>query len=249
MRDTFYMELAAGLELGNRTGINTGRSEQDVYKRQALDIIRGLGPDVIVVVAYGRILPKDILTLPPYGCINIHGSLLPKYRGSAPIQWAVLNGEKTTGVCSMHLVEQMDAGDVIFSEETAIAPDETSEMLFERLAPMGAELLVRTLQALETGTAPRTPQDLSLIHILVKSIAERLKKRVWEWSIKLLVMNGALSVMLFVFQNMIFSGSFFENGKLLIYLVFNLCFIVYDVGVSRLIVFYCRRISKYGHMG
>ena len=115
MRDTFYMELAAGLELGNRTGINTGRSEQDVYKRQALDIIRGLGPDVIVVVAYGRILPKDILTLPPYGCINIHGSLLPKYRGSAPIQWAVLNGEKTTGVCSMHLVEQMDAGAVSYT--------------------------------------------------------------------------------------------------------------------------------------
>ena len=125
----------------------------------ALSILRSLSPDLIVVVAYGRILPDDILELPRYGCINVHGSLLPKYRGSAPIQRAVINGEKTTGVTTMYLSSEMDAGDIIFSEETEIGPTETSGELFGRLAPMGAELLVKTVKAIEDGTAPCTPQD------------------------------------------------------------------------------------------
>lgn len=127
----------------------------------ALAILRALAPELIVVVAYGRILPDDILALPPYGCINVHGSLLPKYRGSAPIQRAVLSGDAVTGVTTMYLASEMDAGDVIFSAQTAIGETETSGELFDRLAPMGAELLVKTVRAIEDGTAPRIPQDHS----------------------------------------------------------------------------------------
>ena len=128
----------------------------------ALSILQSLAPDLIVVVAYGRILPDDILALPRCGCINVHGSLLPKYRGSAPIQRAVINGEAVTGVTTMYLASEMDAGDIIFSEETEIGPTETSGELFERLAGMGAELLIKTVKAIESGTAPRTPQDHTL---------------------------------------------------------------------------------------
>ena len=127
----------------------------------ALARLKELLPEVIVVVAYGRILPDDILALPEYGCINVHGSLLPKYRGSAPIQRAVINGEKTTGVTTMYLASEMDAGDIIFSQETEIGPTETSGELFDRLAPMGADLLVKTLKAIESGAAPRIPQEQS----------------------------------------------------------------------------------------
>ena len=124
----------------------------------ALEILRELAPDLIVVVAYGRILPDDILALPKYGCINVHGSLLPKYRGSAPIQRAVINGDAVTGVTTMYLASEMDAGDVIFSAETEIGPAETSGQLFDRLAVMGADLLVKTVNAIDEGTAPRMPQ-------------------------------------------------------------------------------------------
>ena len=125
----------------------------------AFDTISELKPDVIVAVAYGKLLPKEILELPPLGCINVHGSLLPKYRGSAPIQWAVLNGDRITGVSTMYLAEAMDTGDVIFSEETEIGETETSGELFDRLMVLGAELLHRTLTAISNGTAPRTPQN------------------------------------------------------------------------------------------
>ncbi len=125
----------------------------------ALALLRELRPDVIVVVAYGRILPDDILAVPPLGCINVHGSLLPKYRGSAPIQWAVLNGETKTGVSTMYLASEMDAGDVIEMAETEIGEFETSGELFDRLKEMGAELLVSTLRAVSAGTAVRHPQN------------------------------------------------------------------------------------------
>ena len=121
--------------------------------------IKDLQPDILVVVAYGKMLPDDILALPRYGAVNVPGSLLPKYRGAAPIQWAVLNGDKTTGVSTMYLAHEMDSGDVIYSEETEIGEKETSGELFDRLMLMGAELLVKTLRAIENGTAPRVPQD------------------------------------------------------------------------------------------
>ena len=125
----------------------------------ALETLKALRPDLIVVVAYGRILPDDILAMPPLGCINVHPSLLPKYRGSAPIQRAVLSGETHTGVTTMYLVSEMDAGDIIYTSETPIGEFETSGELFDRLMEMGAALLVKTLEDIEQGIAPRTPQD------------------------------------------------------------------------------------------
>ena len=121
--------------------------------------IRALAPELIVVVAYGCILPKSVLEMPRYGCINLHVSLLPKYRGAAPIQWAVLNGDAVTGVSTMYLDREMDTGDVIYTEQTPVGEFETAGELFDRLAVMGADLLVRTLRDIAAGTAPRTPQD------------------------------------------------------------------------------------------
>ena len=111
----------------------------------ALAMLKELAPELIIVVAYGKILPKDILELPKYGCINIHGSLLPKYRGAAPIQWSVINGDKVTGVTSMKLDEGMDTGNMLLKIETPILPDETAGELFDRLAPLGADCLEQTL--------------------------------------------------------------------------------------------------------
>ena len=144
--------LAAGLPVYQPEKLRDGA---------ALETLRFLAPDIIVVVAYGRILPDDILSLPKYGCINVHGSLLPAYRGSAPIQRAVINGDAVTGVSTMYLASEMDAGDVIYTAETAIGKTETSGQLFDRLAPMGAELLTKTIRAIEDGSAPRVPQDHS----------------------------------------------------------------------------------------
>ena len=125
----------------------------------AAELIRSLKPDVIAVVAYGRILPKEILDIPPKGSINIHGSLLPKYRGSAPIQWAVINNEPITGVTAMYMAEELDAGDIIEKREVPILPEETAGELFERLAPIGARLLCDTLQGIDAGTVTSVPQN------------------------------------------------------------------------------------------
>ena len=127
----------------------------------AYEQVKALSPDILVVVAYGRILPDDILALPRYGAVNVHGSLLPRYRGAAPIQWAVLNGDEVTGVSTMYLASEMDTGDVIYTAETPIGEFETSGELFDRLMNMGADLLARTLRDIERGIAPRTPQDHS----------------------------------------------------------------------------------------
>ena len=113
--------------------------------------LRALKPDVCAVVAYGQILPQKVLDIPTCGCINIHASILPKYRGSAPYQWAVLNGEKETGVTAMYLVRQMDAGDIIDVSKTAIGENETAGELLERLAPLGAQLLSKTLSRFASG--------------------------------------------------------------------------------------------------
>lgn len=140
----------------------------------ATELIKSLRPDILVVVAYGRILPDDMLEVPKYGAINVHASLLPKYRGAAPIQWAVLNGDKTTGVTTMYLASEMDTGDIIYTAETEIGEFETSGELFDRLMVMGAELLDRTLRDIEAGTAPRTQQDhskASYVKMLDKSLS------------------------------------------------------------------------------
>lgn len=123
-----------------------------------IEEIKNLKPDVICVVAYGKILPKEILEIPKLGCINVHGSLLPKYRGAAPIQWAVINGEKVTGITTMYMDIGMDTGDMILKKETEIGADETTGELWERLSKIGGELLVETLEKIGNGTAPRIPQ-------------------------------------------------------------------------------------------
>jgi methionyl-tRNA formyltransferase len=124
--------------------------------RERLELVR---PDAIVVVAYGRIIPKWMLDLPPLGCINLHGSLLPKYRGAAPVQWAVSNGDALTGVTTMRLDEGLDTGEMLLSREVPIGADETAVDLFRELAAMGAELMVETLAGLEAGTLAGRKQD------------------------------------------------------------------------------------------
>lgn len=125
------------------------------------DALRGLGADVMVTCAYGQILDETLLELTPHGVINVHASLLPAYRGSSPIQWAVINGEKVTGVTTMKTSLGLDRGDIIMRSEIEILPEETAGELFDRLAPLGAELIVKTLDAIEDGSATFTPQDES----------------------------------------------------------------------------------------
>ena len=136
--------------------------------------LKAINPDLIVVVAYGKILPQEILDIPKYGSINVHGSLLPKYRGAAPIQWAVLNGDKVTGVTTMYMGAGMDTGDMILKEEVEIGEDETTGELWDRLSVVGAKLLVETVKQIEEGTAPRIPQgnDFTLAPMLNKEMAK-----------------------------------------------------------------------------
>lgn len=138
-----------------------------------LDEIKTLAPDVICVVAYGKILPKEILEIPKLGCINVHGSLLPKYRGAAPIQWAVLNGDKTTGITTMYMNEGMDTGDMILKEEVEIGPEETTGDLWQKLSKIGGGILVKTLKLIEEGKAPREKQteEATLAPMLNKEMA------------------------------------------------------------------------------
>ena len=127
----------------------------------ALAIVRELQPELIVVAAYGRILPEDILTLPPFGSINVHSSVLPKYRGAAPINWAILDGQKETGVTIMYMTRDLDAGDIVCSKKTDIMPDEDAQELTHRLALLGADALEDAIEKIADGTAVRTPQDHS----------------------------------------------------------------------------------------
>ena len=145
----------------------------------ALAQLKELNPELIVVAAYGRILPDDILALPPKGCINVHSSLLPKYRGSAPIHWAVINGEQETGVTIMHMASELDAGDIIAQAATPIAPNETVETVHDRLAQMGGELLVKTVAQIADGTASRVPQDPSQV-TLAPMLSRSLSPIDWE---------------------------------------------------------------------
>ncbi len=124
----------------------------------ACDTLKEIAPDCIVVVAYGQILPKEVLDIPKYGCINVHASLLPRYRGAAPIQHCIINGETETGVTTMYMAEGLDTGDMILAERIEIGERMTASELHDALSEMGAGLIVKTLEQLEDGTAPRTPQ-------------------------------------------------------------------------------------------
>ena len=136
--------------------------------------IKQINPDLIVVVAYGKILPQEILDIPKYGSINVHGSLLPKYRGAAPIQWAVIDGEEETGVTTMYMAEGLDTGDMILKREVAIGDDETTGELWDRLSKIGGELLVETVKKIENGEAPRIKQgdDFTMAPMLNKEMSK-----------------------------------------------------------------------------
>lgn len=142
--------------------------------QEIIDEIKKLKPDLICVVAYGKILPKEILDIPRFGCINVHGSLLPKYRGAAPIQWAILNGDKTTGITTMYMDENMDTGDMILKQEVEIGENETTGELWNKLSKLGGKLLVETIKQIENGTAPRVKQegDFSLAPMLNKEMSK-----------------------------------------------------------------------------
>jgi len=146
-----------------------------VREEQAVDRLAEENADVIVVAAYGQILPSRILHMTKYGCVNIHGSLLPKYRGAAPIQWAVINGEKTSGITIMQMDEGVDTGDILMQTSTPLTERETAQTLYDRLSVMGGGMILEALDAIEAGTAVRTKQDDSLA-----SYAKMLKKDIGE---------------------------------------------------------------------
>lgn len=132
---------------------------EKVKSPEFVEVLKEINPDVIVVIAFGQILSKEILDLPKYGCINVHASLLPKYRGAAPIQWAVIDGEKETGVTTMYMAEGLDTGDMIDISKIALDEKETGGSLFDKLSEEGGRLILETLEKLENGTAVRIPQD------------------------------------------------------------------------------------------
>lgn len=155
--------------------------------RDIKDTLIHLNPDLFCVVAYGKILPKEILDIPKLGSINVHGSLLPKYRGAAPIQWAVINGETKTGITTMYMDEGMDTGDIILKEEVEIGKNETTGELWDRLSKIGGKLLAETLQQIEKGTAPRIkqPTDFTMAPMLNKEMS----KIDWEGNEALKIKN------------------------------------------------------------
>ena len=161
-------------EYALQKGLKIYQPEKVRKNTEFIEEIKKLNPDVICVVAYGKILPKEILEIPKLGCINVHGSLLPKYRGAAPIQWAVLNGDEVTGITTMYMDEGMDTGDMILKQEVEIGEDETTGELWDRLSKIGGELLVKTLKEIEKGTAPRQKQgnDFTLAPMLSKDMAK-----------------------------------------------------------------------------
>jgi methionyl-tRNA formyltransferase len=148
-------------ELAEQNGIEVFQPDT-LRDGRALETLVRLRPEIIAVTAYGKLLPPDILELPGRGCVNIHGSLLPKYRGAAPVQWAIMNGERVTGVTSIFMAPELDAGDIIMSARTDIGPDETFGQLYDRLGDMGGELLADTVDAIAGGRARGMPQDGAL---------------------------------------------------------------------------------------
>ena len=148
-------------EAGIKHGIKNILQPAKVRTPEFLAAIRELEPDIIVTAAYGRILTKEVLEVPPLGCINVHGSLLPKYRGASPIQYSLINGDRVTGITTMYMDEGMDTGDILLQEEIEITPDMDCQELYDRLKVLGAETLLKTIRELGKGTLKRKPQDHS----------------------------------------------------------------------------------------
>lgn len=175
-----------------------------IREQECIEVIRTYQPDIIVVAAFGQILPKEILDMPQYGCINVHASLLPKYRGAAPIQWAVINGDEKSGVTIMRMDVGLDNGDMIAKEEVVLAADETGGSLFDRLAETGATLCVKTMSQIEAGNVTYTPQKedeathVSMIHKELgridwtqsAEVIERLIRGLNPWPSAYTILNG-----------------------------------------------------------
>ena len=161
-------------EFATEKGLRIFQPEKVKNNEEFVKELKALQPDAICVVAYGKILPKEILDIPPYGCINVHASLLPKYRGAAPVQWAVLNGDKITGATTMYMDVGMDTGDIILKESVEIGEEETTGELWDRLKVIGGKLLVETLRQIEKGIAPREKQgeDYTVAPMLSKDMAK-----------------------------------------------------------------------------
>lgn len=160
-----------------------------IKDKEVIDNIKRMKPDIILVVAYGQILPEEILNLPPLGCINVHASLLPKYRGAAPINWVIIKGEKYTGITTMYMNEGLDTGDMIYQEKIEIVEQDTAGEIHDRLAVLGADVLAKTLKAVEKGEAPRIPQDHSKA-----SYAPQLDRNTGkvDWSMNALDINNLI---------------------------------------------------------
>ena len=151
-------------------GIKVYQPEKVRNNEEFINELKNLNPDVMVVVAYGKILPEAILEIPKYGCINVHGSLLPKYRGAAPIQWAIINGEPETGITTMYMDKGMDTGDMLLKATVQIEDDDTYGSLYEKLKTSGGELIVKTLEELQKGTLNREkqPENFSIAPMIFK---------------------------------------------------------------------------------
>ena len=165
-------------ELAVSKNIPVFQTEKVRNNIEFIEKIKSINPDVICVVAYGKILPKEILEIPKYGCINVHASLLPKYRGAAPIQWAVLNGDQETGITTMYMDIGMDTGDMILTQKVQIGENETTGELWERLSKIGGNLLVETLNQIEKGIAPRIPQEGE--YTMAPMLEKEMSKIDWE---------------------------------------------------------------------
>lgn len=166
-------------EYAQEENIKTYQPQKIRNNEEFIKEMKEINPEVICVVAYGKILPKEILEIPKKGCINVHASILPKYRGAAPIQRAIINGEKTTGVTTMYMDIGMDTGDIILKQEEEIGEEETAGELWDRLSKVGAQLLVKTLEQVEKGIAPRTTQgeEYTMAPMLDKEVDGKID---WE---------------------------------------------------------------------
>lgn len=206
---------------------------EKIKNSNALEIINSINPDVIIVVAYGKILPKEILNAAKFGCINVHASLLPKYRGAAPIQWSILNGDEETGVCVMQMDEGIDTGDILLVRKTQIDINETSAELFDRLSQIGADALIDALKLVEKGEVCPTPQpkgdfgyakmiDRSLCPIDWSKSALDVHNKVrglQTWPVAITTLNGMnLKIHKTVLSNVDAStpGTVVENNKKLV---------------------------------
>lgn len=159
-------------EYAESHGLKVYQPEKVKKNAEFIETLKSMKPDVIVVVAYGQILPEEVLNIPKYGSINVHGSLLPKYRGAAPIQWAIINGEKTTGITTMYMDKGMDSGDMILKEEIEIASDDTYGTLYEKLKKLGGKLIIQTLEKVSEDMAPRRkqPEEYTLAPMIDKTM-------------------------------------------------------------------------------